>query len=175
MMGRYYLSAAVCSRGHTASSNVPTENMPAPSPFSQELQAVPAERFCTVCGTQILTACSNCNKRIRGIVTGPGIMAVPAAYKPPDFCDHCGVPHPWATRQARLWRIENLLETNGLSGTEQLILREKFEELANSDLTEDQQVEKWKVVRRIVPDVLVTVRKVGESLLTSYMKGELGL
>ena len=102
-------------------------------------------------------------------------MLPPPRYRPPGFCDHCGTPHPWASRQQRLWQIENLLERGHLSEADQLTLREKFEELANPDLTEDDQVERWKAITRIAPSVLDTARRIAESLLTSYMKGQLGL
>ena len=62
-----------------------------------------------------------------------------------------------------------------MSEADQLTLREKFEELANPELGEEQQVERWKAIKRIAPGVLDSSRKIAETLLTSYMKGQLGL
>jgi hypothetical protein len=91
-----YYSAAVCRRGHVETSVL-------------ELNAGMPARRCTECGAPILTECAECHSRVRGTIEG-----YLGSYEPPDFCDVCACPYPWASRQAIVWHIENQLEEDEL-------------------------------------------------------------
>ena len=56
-----------------------------------------------------------------------------------------------------------------------MILREKFNDLADPELPGKEQVELWKAIRGMVPDALIATRKFAEPLLTAYIKSELGI
>ena len=112
----------------------------------------PYEPYCPGCGARTLVACASCGGRIRGRYHVDNVIFTNQRYRPPGFCDLCGAAHPWASRQQRIWEIENLLEREGLSEAEELALREKFEELASGELDEDEQVERWKFIKAAVPE-----------------------
>lgn len=92
----------------------------------------PFEPFCSVCGAPVLKDCQDCGARIKGKYHVDGVFFANFRYRPPSFCDHCGMPHPWASRQALLWERENRIALDELSASTRLELREKFEEIASA-------------------------------------------
>ena len=98
-----YEPAAVCRRGHVATSNMTDEGEPSPR--------------CPTCGAMVLTECLACGYRIQG----DELLSTLGWYNPPDFCDQCGRAHPWASRQARLYQLENLLDEQDLDPADRLI------------------------------------------------------
>ena len=93
-MSRY--SAAVCMRGHFADSIMELHS------------GAPIDKHCKECGAPVIQACPACGARLLGDyegVLGPG--------EPPDnFCTECGLSYPWASREAKILHLENLLQWN---------------------------------------------------------------
>ena len=154
-----YRSAAVCRRGHEITSSIE---------FRGEV-----ELHCPDCGAKVLTACTACGDRIQGSYHSP-VVLTGTRYEAPDFCDRCGAPHPWASRQARLWAIENLLDDEDLSDADRLELHERFDELRAGEVDEKRQIEIWKHIKNKVPGLLSIAGRIIESVTTEAMKAQLG-
>jgi hypothetical protein len=155
-----YYSAAVCRRGHVETAIL-----------EDALGDTPAK--CATCGAPILTACASCGAPIRGMVVG----VVGYGWKPSDFCDNCGTPQPWASRQARLYELENILEeSDALSDADRLTLREQLEALReHPDADEAEQVERWQRIKRIAPSLMGTGRQIFVSVASATIQRQLGV
>jgi hypothetical protein len=127
-----YDSAAVCRRGHVFTAHI-------------ERAAEVANR-CVTCGAPILTECPACKERIRGLPSN-----VSGVYRPPSFCDRCGGAFPWATRQARIYELMNMLDEEELDAATELAVREQLDALAAADADDAEQEPRWERVRRLAP------------------------
>jgi predicted RNA-binding Zn-ribbon protein involved in translation (DUF1610 family) len=94
-----YRPAAICRRGH---------------PVAVCTTVYPVSDRCPDCGAKVLTACEKCGGPIQGVYKAPGVMPIEHMYRPPAFCTSCGSPHPWASRDARIHELENILDEQGL-------------------------------------------------------------
>src|SRR5689334_23102458 len=81
--GSYYRGAAICRRGDVETSYLDP---------SRERAAIAGN--CPTCGANVLSACPNCNLRIRGEMHVPGVVGF-SGTKRPSFCDGCGAAYPW--------------------------------------------------------------------------------
>lgn len=155
------MAAAVCRRGHTISSDVNIKDSVAK---------------CPTCGASVLTACASCGHRVQGRYKVESVASVSGFYTPPDSCDSCGAPHPWASRQARLWELENLLDDNpDLSEADRLVISEQLQALSNPDLSEDEQVERWQKVKDLAPALFKSSARIVETVTTAFVMKKLGL
>ena len=129
-------------------------------------------RFCAVCGADVIFECPNCQKLIIGAARS---MGKPHAYRPPDFCSMCGAPFPWASRQARIYQLENLLDEEGLDPADRLIAREQLEALLDADVPEEEQKRRWDRVKSLAPGLMQSGARIIESIATAEIKRHLGL
>jgi hypothetical protein len=114
----------------------------------------------------------------RGVPNEPdayGNLDWDGSYEPPQFCMSCGNAFPWVGREGRIYELQNRLDREPLDDATKLTVREQLEALSNPDLTEEQQLERWRKVKRLAPELLRTGRSIVDSLATAYMKKELGL
>ena len=155
-----YGAAAICKRGHIESQDIEWHS--------------PSDR-CPICGAQVLTACPVCDRRIRGVYKASGIAA--SVYDRPDFCDKCGGAFPWVGRTARIYELQNRLDEEQLDSATELVVREQLEALTNPDLDDDEQIKRWKRIASAAPGFMQKTASspLVASLLTAYMKKELGL
>jgi hypothetical protein len=137
------------------------------------LMGPPSPR-CPDCGAKVLRACDTCGGRIRGDYRGEGLIVGPE-YSPPDFCDLCGAPHPWASRQARLYELENLLDEQDLDSADRLTVQEQLEALRAPDVTEEEQRERWLRIKKLAPGLLDAGKRITETVISAAIKGQLGL
>ena len=155
-------AAVVCRRGHVRTSNL-TES--------------PADLgFCTECGAEILDRCPCCRIRIRGRDWQPA--GVPdSSYTLPMFCDGCGEPFPWATRQQRIYQLENLLDEEDIDEPTRLLVQEDLQQIRTSADPDDcQQLEAWQRIKTRAPGLFAGAAwKISETLLTAFLKDKLGL
>lgn len=156
---RDYYAAAICPRGHVYA-------------YDLEPSALKGLHVgCDKCGLQVLTECPTCRHRIRGGVVPTAFEAV-LGYEKPEFCDNpeCRVPHPWASRQASIYALENLLDGAGLSGDQRKAVKRELRSLASEDLEEDDETERWKRIKTLAPRLWSEGKPIIYSLLTEAMK-----
>lgn len=142
-IGANYRAATVCRRGH---------------PQSSGLSRYPPgdQGSCPECGANVLKECPGCRLRIRGTSTStvsrPGHDLSPA-YSPPNFCDGCGAPHPWAPRQARIYELENLLDEEDIDEADRLVITDHLRRLQELDPDDDLEQERklWRAIKGRAP------------------------
>jgi hypothetical protein len=93
-----------------------------------------------------------------------------------EFCDACGSPMPWASRQARLWELENVLQEDpDLSEADRLTIAEQLDALREPDLSEDDQVERWRRIKKVAPSLLGAGLNIFVSVTSAYVQTKLGV
>jgi hypothetical protein len=157
----HYMPAAVCKRGHSQTS---------------DLTGIEIGQRCPDCGATVLTACPECAQRIRGRLHADGVV-MPGMYEPPDFCDRCGGPFPWVSRQGRIYELENLLDDEELDPADELAAREQLHALASADLDEDEERRRWERVRKYAPGLWEKsgARSILETVISATIKAQLGV
>jgi len=153
-----YRPAAICKRGHVISGAITP---------SAEIQS-----HCHRCGASVLTACENCGHRLRGRAQNVG-----GNLKVPEFCDSCGAPHPWLSREGRIYLLENLLDEEGLDPATELEVREQLKALMDSSLSTEDQQRRWEKVKRLAPGFWDKsgARTILETVVSAGIKAALGL
>jgi hypothetical protein len=154
-----YYTAAVCRRGHIASSAA---------------ELTPPGPRCEECGARIITACPQCSAALRGPVQRFGYTFT---YVPPDFCVECGTPFPWASRDAIVYHIENQLEEqDDLTEGDRRSLLGQLRALAGEDAADQpKQVSALQLLRRLAPKAWDAALPAIQALLTAEMRIKLGL
>lgn len=166
-----YQTALVCRRGH-----VETWAIPRPVLWnSPGVVDAPGPSHCSECGQPLLNKCPACGHRIRGWRRGASsVRHTPVL---PDFCDHCGAPYPWASRKARIYELENLLEADqSVDEATRLKAREELHALAeNPDDDEAVESARWLRVKNLWPEVVKAGFNILTSVATAEAKRKLGL
>lgn len=158
-------AATVCRRGHVAVNGL-TE-----APITAGLG------YCADCGAQIIARCPACGIRIRGCYHNPDVEDL-GSFELPRFCDGCGEPYPWATRQDRIYQLENLLDEEDVDEPTKLLVREDLERLRleGAELDQEAQLAIWRRIKSRSPGLLAGAAwNVGQNLLTAYVQQKLGL
>lgn len=156
----------MCKRGHVQQYQLTA----APSP--EQLG------FCPECGAGVLGRCPECAIRIRGDLYIPGVHVAEDDFEPARFCDGCGAPYPWATRQDRIFELENLLDEEDIDDATRLLVREDLERLRTQgqDLDQDAELKLWRRVKDRAPGLVVGAGSaLAQSLLSAYLQQKLGL
>lgn len=114
---------------------------------------------------------------IRGSYIVPGVIGIGSEYTAPDFCADCGHPFPWASRQARIYELMNILDEERLDPAAELAVREQLEALVNPDLDDAEQETRWTRVRRLAPTLWEKsgVQAIVTSLVLAEARAKLGL
>jgi hypothetical protein len=154
----HYKPAAICRRGHVQAANVEW------TPFGEK---------CPTCGAKVIAQCESCGHRIRGYYFVPGVVGGGDPYKPPDFCDKCGAPHPWVSRQGRIYELQNRLESEDLNPADELVVREALDALLSPDLEEEEERVRWARVKRLAPSLWETSQPLLVTLIKEAMLGKL--
>ena len=168
MASEGYYGAAVCRRGHKITALI--------EPAQGRAEPIP-ER-CSECGAKVLTSCPHCNARLKGYPIG-GPVVIGATWERSDFCDACGFPFPWASREAIAYHIENLLdEQPDLSDGDRRILEEQLKALREppSDAaSEKRQLAALKALQKLAPKAWELAAPVLQAFLSAEMKRAAGL
>ncbi len=154
--------AAICNRGHVANPGIRTGQMVA--------------QRCEDCGAKVWVMCPDCKVPLRGL----GPRGIPASYTPPDFCWYCGEAFPWASPQARLYAIQNLLdEQPELDAGDRRVLEEQLSSLleaATDTKVSKRQERAMEALRtRLAPALWERALPIASALLTAEIKAKLGL
>ncbi len=157
--GKNYL-AAICRRGHIEESRLKG----------------PVAPRCGRCGAEILTACQSCNSPLRGSYVGVAVVGG----APDNFCWSCGGPYPWATRQAIVYHIGNLLMGDETLGEgDRRTLREQLASLNQTPsagkAVERDQVAALKSLRTLAPMIWDKAVPLVTAIATAEIKRQLGL
>jgi hypothetical protein len=106
-----------------------------------------------------------------------GVISLGDEYKPPDFCDDCGSPLPWVSRQGRIFELMNLLDEEELDSAAQLEVREQLEALTSPDLDDAEITRRWKRIKTRAPGLWEQsgARSIMESLVSAAIKSQIGL
>jgi hypothetical protein len=120
--------------------------------------------------------CPNCDLRIRGDHHIPGVIAVSAESRP-SFCDGCGSAFPWATREERIYELENLLDEESIEEADRVVIQDQLRRLSDAALTEKDERQAWSVIGRRAGAALKnpSVVRVLEGLVTAGLRNQLGI
>jgi len=153
-----YRPAAICKRGHVISGAIEP---------GTEIQS-----RCHRCGAPVLTACAKCSHRLRGRAQNVG-----GNLTVPEFCDSCGAPHPWLSREGRIYLLQNLLDDEELDPATALEVREQLDALRDSSLSTDDQRKRWEKVKQLAPGFWEKsgARTILETVVSAGIKTALGL
>jgi hypothetical protein len=94
----------------------------------------------------MLAGCTACGIRIRGARYTPAAMGS-GRYELPAFCDECGAVHPWATREQRIYELENILDEEEIDEADRLFLHDRLRELREMDAADSKAEERvWRAI-----------------------------
>jgi hypothetical protein len=112
----YYTTAAVCLNGHVAARDAETNRGR-------------LSKFCSTCGAEIITTCSNCGATIRGHYVRPGVSGGGGFFRLASYCYECGKPYPWTAekREAAKGLAEEL---EGVTAEDREKLKTAIDDLA---------------------------------------------
>jgi hypothetical protein len=99
-------------------------------------------------------------------------------YSAPNFCDRCGAPYPWASRQARIYELENLLDQENIDDADRLVVTAHLRRLQELDPDEDEeQVRKlWQHVKRRAPGLFAgPAKRILDTAIDHAMRRALGI
>lgn len=106
-----------------------------------------------------------------------GVYAVP--WKPDEFCWQCGLPYPWASREAIANHIENLLdEQPGLAEGDRRDLLERLAALREAPTGADverRQVGALSALKRLAPKAWELAQPLISTIATAEIKRQMGL
>jgi hypothetical protein len=159
-----YRPAAICRRGHVASTDT-------------ELSPELASNRCGECGAEIIRSCPECDHFIRGRYRVPGVIGFGGEYKPPDFCEDCGAPFPWLSRQGRIYLLQDMLDSEELDPADKLEAAEQLQALTNPDLDVEEQLQRWERFKHAAPALWERsgAQRILESVVSASIKAGLGL
>jgi hypothetical protein len=123
------------------------------------------------CGELTLSRCPSCNAPLPGTAVG----TVGIDYDPPQFCLSCGVSMPWISRQGLLWKLENILDAQGLDEEDHLVAHAQLEALRDWELSEEEQARCWEHIRTICPTLIDAGRSIILAVASEAQQQHLGL
>ena len=161
----YYRGAAVCRRGHVQTQYIDPTDGHKPIPDN-----------CPKCGARVLTGCPHCDLRIRGDHHFPGTFGI-GGYQRPSFCDGCGSALPWATREERIYELENILDEEDVDEADLIVIQAQLQRLQNSGLSEREEKQVWETIKRRAGQAITSgpVLRVLEGLVSASLRQQLGL
>lgn len=160
----YYAAAVVCKRGHVETKWVRPGDR-------KEIAA-----RCPTCGADLLRGCPSCGIRIRGEREVPGVIGS-SRYSKPSFCDGCGAAMPWATRQERIFELENLLDQETIDEADRVVVSDNLARMRSANLNDKQESQLWIEIAKRSGDALKSPRvmNVVEGLASAALRAQLGL
>jgi hypothetical protein len=162
----YYEAAAVCRRGH-----VETEYI---KPFESHAD----DEKCVKCGATVLIGCVSCGLRIRGDYYAPGVFVVNPNRRLPSFCDGCGAAHPWASREERIYELENILDEEDIDESDRVFVHDRLRELREAQgLDEKRERQLWTQIRDRSGRFLTSqpVQRIMETVASAAIRSQLGI
>lgn len=172
VVARYF--AAVCKRGHTITSSLDSPDTVSDWALSSSRDRlyIQETNFCPSCSAPVIRACETCKTPILG-----GTKGAVARFQPKSFCHHCGSAYPWATREARIGQIYNLLDFEELDEADRLRAAEALSVLSlpETDADHEELVHAGETFKRLAPKAWETAKPVLMGLLSALLRERLGL
>ena len=75
-----YYNATICLNGHVIDRRIAN-----------------AQKYCSACGKETFSLCTNCQEPIRGVQKMDGVIGSPH-YNKPFYCHNCSAPYPWTQK-----------------------------------------------------------------------------
>jgi hypothetical protein len=96
---------------------------------------------------------------------------------PGSFCDECGSASPWATREERIFELENLLDEEDIEEADRVVIQDQLRRVGNAVLTEKDERQAWSVIGRRAGAALMSpsVARVLEGLVTAAVRHQLNI
>ncbi|WP_199516580.1 DUF2321 domain-containing protein [Nucisporomicrobium flavum] len=167
---RFHHAAAVCRRGHEQTTTLSPSDL------------YPDDTKCPKCGARVLLGCTSCGLRIRGKFHIEPYMADKHSLDPewerPTFCDGCGAAHPWATREERIFELENILDEEQIDEADRVFLHDRLAELrALDDVDDKRERQIWAQIKQRGGSFLTSapVMQIVQNLITAKIRHDLGI
>jgi hypothetical protein len=157
--------SAYCTRGHTLTQYLKPQQLP--NGYTKK---------CVTCGADILYCCPKCEHRIRGGHFTPQVFTRSSPTRP-SFCDRCGSAFPWATRQERIFELENFLESENIDEVDLIAIREQLQKLNEPDLTDSEEKKIWTVFKSRSHDLISnpTLQNLLAGIVSKVVLKDLGI
>ena len=156
MSESYFDTAQICLNGHVVSTMLDF------SPQSNQ-------KHCTECGSPTITACPECNARIRGYYHVPGFIGF-FDYNKPAFCFNCGKPYPWTVNGLEA-ASELADELDGLSQEEKKQLKDSFPDLvSNTPKTIVSETRFKKLIKKAGSEAYESMKSILVDIVTEAVK-----
>lgn len=164
--GSFYMGAAVCRRGHVETWYLDP----------RRTDRAVAEK-CPTCGARVLTACPSCQRRLRGDYHVPGVIGFSGPEKPSPFCDGCGSALPWASREERIYELENLLDEEEIDEADRVVIQDQLIRLRDASISEKEEKQAWATIKRRAGGAMKSqpVQRVVEGLVSAAIRSQLGI
>jgi len=106
----------------------------------------------------------------------PGVIGFSPDTRP-SFCDGCGSAFPWATREERIYELENLLDEEDIDEADRAVIQEALGRLRNANLSERDEKQAWETIKRRAGRAVTSgpVPRVIEGLVSAALRQQLGL
>jgi len=156
MSESYYDTAQICLNGHVITTMLD---------FSPQS----AQKHCTICGSPTITACLECNAKIRGYYNVPGVIGF-FDYDEPSFCYNCGKPYPWTISGLKA-ASELADELDGLSQDEKKQLKDSFPDLvSNTPQTVVSETRFKKLMKKAGSEAYSSMKSILLDIVTEAVK-----
>jgi hypothetical protein len=95
----------------------------------------------------------------------------------PKFCDECGVAHPWASREERIFELENILDEEEIDDADRVVIERHLRELRETDLIEEKREKQlWgDISKRAGGALRGPAIRVVEGLVSAKIRADLGI
>lgn len=153
----YYKTALICKNGHDISKNIDN--------YIEKI-----DKFCSKCGEANISACPNCQSKIRGdYEIGIGIANY-SKYKVPLYCYNCGDPYPW-TKTALKVAKDLAAETEGLTDEEKTQLSDSIDDLVKDGPRTILATTRFKrLVSKAAPELLYGLKDILIDIISETAK-----
>jgi hypothetical protein len=131
----------------------------------------PEGPYCTRHGAPLITHCSACGAE------WPATWDESAMFgeRGGDFCEQCGSPAPWLSREQLIRWLRDRLNAAGLDPAIRHELQEILDRVAAMEADDSKAVAAWQKLRELAPGVWEIARPVLSTLIGAGLKKYLGL
>ena len=151
-----YDTAQLCLNGHLITES---------ASFIQHRQD-----FCDKCGAKTIMECQNCNSKIRGHYSVPGVISFGSTYERPNNCYNCGQLYPW-TEEIIEVADELISVADGVSEDEQQKAKASLLDLLNeTPRLQLAQIQFKNFIQKAGPELSNALRDITVDILSETVK-----